>query len=210
MTDPYSILGIRPDATDEEVKQAYRELARKYHPDRYRDSDLADLASEKMKEINAAYEQIQKERTARAGTGGTSTGAKSYGESRSRQESGAGAQFGQIRNLINANNIREADRLLRAVPPEGRNAEWHFLTGCVLFKRGYYVDAQKLFDRACEMDPYNQEYRTARDQINQQANNNPGYRTAGTGGVDACTCCNSLLCADCCCECMGGDLIPCC
>lgn len=207
MTDPYSILGIRTDATDEEVKQAYRELARKYHPDRYRDSDLADLASEKMKEINAAYEQIQKERTARTGAGGNA-GARTGGSE--RRQSGSNAQFAQIRYLINSNNIREADRLLRAIPPEERNAEWHFLTGCVLFKRGYYVDAQKLFDRACEMDPYNQEYRTARDQINQQANNNPGYRTTGTSGVDACTCCNSLLCADCCCECMGGDLIPCC
>lgn len=206
MTNPYSVLGIRPDATDEEVKQAYRELARKYHPDRYRDSDLADLASEKMKEINAAYEQIQKERTARAGAGGNA-GARTGGSE--RRQSGSNAQFAQIRYLINSNNIREADRLLRAIPPEERNAEWHFLTGCVLFKRGYYVDAQKLFDRACEMDPYNQEYRTARDQINQQANNNPGYRTTGTSGVDACTCCNSLLCTDCCCECMGGDLIPC-
>ena len=204
MTDPYSVLGIRPDATDEEVKQAYRELARKYHPDRYRDSDLADLASEKMKEINAAYEQIQKMRTAHAA--GNGAGAKNGGG----QRSGTNAQFAQIRNLINANNVREADRLLRAIPPEERGAEWHFLTGCVLFKRGYYVDAQKLFDRACEMDPYNQEYRTAREQINRQANAS-GYRTAPTSDMDsACSCCSTLLCADCCCECMGGDLIPCC
>ena len=49
MKDPYSILGVSSDATDEEVKNAYRALARKYHPDKYRDSDLADLANEKMK-----------------------------------------------------------------------------------------------------------------------------------------------------------------
>lgn len=206
MTDPYSVLGIRSDATDEEVKQAYRELARKYHPDRYRDSDLADLASEKMKEINAAYEQIQKMRTAHAA--GSGAGAKNG--TGGGQRSGTNARFAQIRNLINANNVREADRLLRAIPPEERGAEWHFLTGCVLFKRGYYVDAQKLFDRACEMDPYNQEYRTAREQINQQANAS-GYRTAPTSDMDsACSCCSTLLCADCCCECMGGDLVPCC
>ena len=59
MTDPYKVLGVSPDATDDEVKKAYRALARKYHPDKYRDSDLADLASEKMKEVNAAYEEIQ-------------------------------------------------------------------------------------------------------------------------------------------------------
>ena len=54
MNDPYQILNIPPTATDEEVKRAYRDLARKYHPDNYHDTPLADLAQEKMKEINEA------------------------------------------------------------------------------------------------------------------------------------------------------------
>ena len=62
MTDPYKVLGVSPDASDDEIKKAYRSLARKYHPDKYRDSDLADLASEKMKEVNAAYEEIKAQR----------------------------------------------------------------------------------------------------------------------------------------------------
>ena len=62
MNDPYSILGVSPGASDEEVKKAYRELARKYHPDNYQDNPLADLAEEKMKEINEAYEQITRQR----------------------------------------------------------------------------------------------------------------------------------------------------
>ena len=62
MSDPYKVLGVSPDASDEEIKKAYRALARKYHPDKYRDNDLADLASEKMKEVNAAYEQIKQMR----------------------------------------------------------------------------------------------------------------------------------------------------
>ena len=61
MTDPYKVLGVSPDASDEEIKKAYRALARKYHPDKYRDSDLADLASEKMKEVNAAYDEQKRE-----------------------------------------------------------------------------------------------------------------------------------------------------
>ena len=61
MRDPYSVLGISQNASDDEVKKAYRELARKYHPDNYHDNPLADLAQEKMKEINAAYDAIQRE-----------------------------------------------------------------------------------------------------------------------------------------------------
>ena len=63
MNDPYQILNIPPTATDEEVKRAYRDLARKYHPDNYHDNPLADLAQEKMKEINEAYDAIVKGRT---------------------------------------------------------------------------------------------------------------------------------------------------
>ena len=78
MNDPYKILGVSPTATDDEVKAAYRALARKYHPDKYRDSDLAEMAGEKMKEINAAYDEIQKLRAGKA-TGQSGYGGSSYG-----------------------------------------------------------------------------------------------------------------------------------
>ena len=70
MTDPYEVLNVSSAATDEEVKKAYRDLARKYHPDNYHDNPLADLAQEKMKEINAAYDAIQKERSGRGASSG--------------------------------------------------------------------------------------------------------------------------------------------
>ena len=58
MRNPYEVLGISPNATDEEVKAAYRQMARKYHPDNYTDNPLSDLAQEKMQEINEAYDTI--------------------------------------------------------------------------------------------------------------------------------------------------------
>ena len=74
VSDPYKVLGVSPNASDEEIKRAYRELARKYHPDNYQNNPLADLAEEKMKEINEAYDAIEKRRQG-AQNGGGSTSA---------------------------------------------------------------------------------------------------------------------------------------
>ena len=205
MKSPYEVLGVSPDASDDEIKKAYRALVRKYHPDKYRDSDLADLANEKMKEINAAYEEIQKMR-------GSGKNKKGSGESYNGNPNASGStqQFSDIRRMINQNNIQEAESILRSMDPSMQNAEWHFLMGCIALKRGFYTDAQTLFDRACGMDPHNAEYRNARDQLRARSSSyGSGYHTASNTDT-ACNCCSNLICADCCCEMMGGDLISCC
>ncbi len=208
MKNPYEVLGVSPDASDDEIKSAYRALARKYHPDKYRDSDLADLANEKMKEINAAYEEVQRQRGARKNA---SSGARQNTYSGNpRADGSTDAAFAEIRRLINNNEIGEADRRLRSMSAYSQTAEWYFLMGCVLYKRGYFLDAQKMFDRAVSMDPYNTEYAEARDRLRAQASTyGGGYRTADSSGC-GCDLCTSLCIADCCCECLGGDLISCC
>lgn len=211
MTDPYKVLGVSPDASDEEIKKAYRALARKYHPDKYRDSDLADLASEKMKEVNAAYEQIQNMRKNASSTNNNSSYSGGYNYAGSSSSTG-NPRYNEIRRLINVNNISEAERMLFEFHEGDRTAEWNFLYGCVLVKKGQFVDAQRFFDIACSMDPYNNEYKAARDNLRRRANGyGGGYNTSGgSGGCSTCDICQGLICADCCCECCGGDLISCC
>ena len=102
MNDPYQVLGISESASDEEVKRAYRELARKYHPDNYHDNPLADLAQEKMKEINAAYEEIQKRRSG----GGRTSGSSYAGSWQQSYGSGGGSSvLQQVRAAIQVGDI---------------------------------------------------------------------------------------------------------
>ena len=211
MRDPYQVLGVSPNASDEEIKKAYRALVRKYHPDKYQDSDLKDVASEKMKEVNAAYEEIEK---MRAGGGQNAGGqnAGGYGAYGGQSGYSTNPRYAEIRRLINAGNILEAQKRLDEIDAGDRGAEWQFLAGCVAVRRGEYVDAQNYFDRACAMDPRNPEYQRARDSLRQRANAyGAGYRASQSdAGCSGCDICQGLLCADCCCECMGGDLIRCC
>lgn len=207
MSDPYKVLGIAPNATDDEVKAAYRELAKKYHPDNYADSPLADLAGEKMKEVNEAYDQIMKSR--RQHKNSTQGGSSNYQGYRGYSNQGTG--FYDVRNLINAGRIADAEQILDGVPQNARNAEWYFLKGTVLYRRGWLDEAYNDFASACRMDPSNMEYRAAYQQVTNQRNgmfggynpNVPQY-----GGVGGCDLCTSLCLADLCCNCMGG--YPCC
>lgn len=208
MLDPYKVLGVSPDATDDQIKSAYRELAKKYHPDNYEQSPLSDLAAEKMKEINEAYDTIVAERkNRRNGSSGATGGGYNGGYRRS-------SSYTDVRNLIMGGRIADAEQILNGVPSSSRDAEWYFLKGTILFKRGWLDEANSHFTTACNMDPGNAEYRAALNQVLNQRNGvYGGYNTTNrptTGGCNACDMCSSLICADCCCECMGGDLISCC
>ena len=205
MKDPYSILGVSKDATDEEVKAAYRELARKYHPDNYTDDNpLKDLAKEKMQEVNEAYDKITKARA-----------KKKSGKSSESEYSGS-ADYGYVRRLINDRNFKAAEIELTKIPQIDRTAEWHYLASVLLMHRNRVNDAMRELEIACTMDPGNLEYQKAKEMFNNTANtytnayyadNNPYGRRNSTN--DACDCCANLICLDCLCECMGGDLIRC-
>lgn len=208
--DPYKVLGVSPSATDEEIKSAYRQLAKKYHPDRYRGHDLQDLASEKLKQINEAYDTVQKERQSghysSAGTGSSSSsGSTSYSSSYS-----GSSQFAEVRRAMQTGDLTRADSLLDSM--SNRNAEWHYWKGMVLLRKGWYDGARQHFATACSMEPGNLEYANAYNTVNRSASGygQTVYGNRTTGNSDVCSICSGLLCADCCCECAGGDCIPCC
>ena len=210
MKDPYQVLGVPRSASDEEVKKAWRDLARKYHPDNYAGSAQAAGYEEIMKEINEAYDAIQKERAAGyRGGGETSTGYSSYTASGT-------TSFPEVRRLINEGNYDKARFIIESTPASDRGAEWHFLMGWLLYQSGQDADAARHFEVACYLDPTNTEYRNARAGMQSQAADyGSTYRTVGTSGEDClsgdvCGLCSTLVCCDSCCECMGGDLIRCC
>lgn len=193
MRDPYSVLGVNPNATDDEIKKAYRELARKYHPDNYQNNPLADLAEEKMKEINEAYDAITKQRAG----GGSSYQQPSggYGGGYTQQQSGytPNSTYARVRNLINAGDLGGAERLLYEVPQ--KNGEWYFLSGSIAYRKGWLDEAMQNYSMAVQMEPGNMEYRQALAMMQQHGG---GYRPAGSYGSSAqCDPCSTYLCISC-------------
>lgn len=204
MRDPYEVLGLKKNASPEEIKRAYKKLAKQYHPDQYGDNPLRDLAEEKMREINEAYDTLMKN------TYGYQQNTNSSSNYSSSQNYNTNTQniYQEIRMDINRGNIRAAEQKLNSISI--RNAEWNYLMGLVFMKKGWYDSANNYIINAVNLDPSNFEYRTTYNQLNRQTHNyRQTYYGRNTGDIDMCDLCAKLWCADTLCECMGGDLISC-
>ena len=208
MTNPYKVLGVNEGATNEEIRAAYLSLVKKYHPDKYTDPDMKQLANEKLKEINEAYDQLTKNpaKTASSGYSGAAYGAGGHGGSYSGPEAD---RFVRARSLINAGNLDGAKTILDSI--QTRNAEWYYLYGIIYLRQGWYDKAREFLGRAYRTEPGNAEYAQAYNTLRYTGNpySRPRQSTS-YGNCSACDICSGLMCADCCCECMGGDLIRCC
>lgn len=204
MKNPYEVLGIEETATDAQVKSAYRDLVKQFHPDKYQNNPLADLAEEKMKDINIAYDAIVKMRS--QGTSGTSsqTGQYQQGNYTGAQQ-GARGQYYQskqgsplgmrIRSFIQLGDLVSAQKLLDEMPE--KNGEWYYLMAALSYKKGFLMEAQEHSLQACRLDPQNLEYRQLYDSLQFQSSR--GFGGFGNSGCDCCNICNIIMCTSCCC-----------
>lgn len=196
MRNPYEVLGIPHGASADQVNAAYRELMRKYQ-------DEGD--SRRIDELNAAYDYIVMQ-----GPGNTDySGAGNYNSSYTYTP-----DYSDIRAKINSGRLDDAQMLLDGIPESSRDAQWYYLKGTVQQKRGWLEEAAKNFATASNLDPSNNTYKMAYNKVSNARSG--GYRTdrhrsdGEKKGCSGCDICTGLLCADCCCECFGGDIIPCC
>lgn len=202
MRDPYQVLGVPGSATDDEVKKAYRDLARKYHPDNYHDNPLADLAQERMKEINEAYEAIQTQRKKASSyqSGGYQSYNGSYG---AYQSYGGNPTYQRVRMAINQGELNLAEELLNA--QRDHNAEWNFLKGAICTRRGWLDEAKRYYQTAVTMEPDNAEYQRALDMAEGGSTYRPaGYGNITTGNCDSTVCMRACIATACCNLLLGG------
>lgn len=187
MKNPYNVLGIPLGASPDQINAAYRELLRKYQ-------DSGD--SRKIDELNEAYDSVIMNCQSSNNGGYNQT-----------------TDYSDIRAKINSGRVDDAQTLLDGIPESSRDAQWYYLKGTVQQKRGWLEEAAKNFATASNLDPSNNVYKMAYNKVNNARSG--GYKTGRNRsdekkGCSGCNICTGLLCADCCCECFGGDLIPCC
>ena len=223
--NPYDVLGVPSTASDDEIKKAYRDLTRKYHPDANVNNPLADLAEEKFKEVQEAYDVIMRERASGGGGNGYNYGGYSYGGSSHyggntygggyQQNGGNGQQqsveLQAVYNFLNNRRFHDALNVLGRM--QSRNAQWYYLSAIANNGIGNNILARDHAAQAVNMEPNNLQYRQLLNQLNwnsQRYQGNPygGYsnsqQTCGTGNA----CCDLWM-LDTLCECMGGDLCSC-
>ena len=206
MQDPYRVLGVSPQATDDEVKKAYRALAKKYHPDVNNGSQEAEA---RMKEVNEAYSTVMKWR--REGTnaygfsGANTAGSQGYGEA----GRSANPHMQAARNYIRAGHFQEAMHILEDIMEH--NAEWYYRCGEASLGLGNRVAALNYARQAVSMNPNTFEYRALLSRLEGGAQY---YQTGGAGrgfsmptvlcGSPLLGCCVLNLLCNCLCNCCGG------
>lgn len=194
MQDPYRILGVDRNASDEEVKRAYRKLSKKYHPDANVGSPHLDEYTEMFKQVQNAYDQIMAQRKGEGDPYAQAFDFRQSNHTSDRQELQA------VQYLIHNARYEEAYELLQRMAYEDRNAEWYFLFGLSLWGKNNPIAAVENIKKACEMDPANQQYRQTLAQMEMSRTQYQRMREPFTSAPYSCgsmCCCELVLCSIC-------------
>jgi hypothetical protein len=201
--NPYEVLGVSRNASIDEIKRAYKELSRKYHPDSYVGNPLSSLAEEKFKQVQEAYDAIMKEKNGDFNyTDNYNNNGYSNGES---------GEMAEVYNLLGRRAYSQALSLLDSMP--NRNAKWYYYSAIAQVGLGNNLRGMEYARMAVSMEPNNIEYQNLVNRLSFQGNRygevRNVYRGGRSGFDDASDLCCKLWLADSLCECMGGDLCSC-
>lgn len=171
MTDPYEVLGLKRGASDEEIKKAYRNLSRKYHPDANINNPNAAQAEEKFKQVQAAYDQIMKEKEQGYSGYGSTNGYGGYGYGGAGYGSGGTTgstdeytmHLNAAMNYIRAGRYNEALNVLSGM--KQKNAQWYYLSAIANNGLGNNVVALEHAKQAAAMEPGRMEYQALVSQL---------------------------------------------
>ena len=201
MLDPYSVLGVPRNASDDEIKKAYRKLSRKYHPDANINNPNKDQAEEKFKEVQQAYEQIMKEREYGGSASGNYGGFGGYGSAgSSTYQDEESMRRRAASNYVQSGHYQEAMNVLNSLGQ--KNGEWYYLAAMANMGLGNNVTALDQIREAVRQEPDNVQYRMILQRMEggggwyqQQQDPFGGMPTAGGDMCDAC--CRTMACAMC-------------
>ena len=215
--DPYLILGLKDDATQQQVEDAYRALRKEYEEKCFAEGEEGARAARKLTELDQAYNDCLEDLQDRV------------------KISDFGNVLKHVEALIKEGKLDDAQDALDKVEP--RDGEWHYMQAQIYYRRNWHTESKNQLEIALALEPNNEKFQRTYKRLvdmlsgankgaqggaaGQQQQARGGYAdtrggytrpaNGGSGSLDACcNTCSTLICCDCCCECMGGDLIPCC